>query len=201
MARGREHSILGGAAYRPRARKPLWPCVGAALAPVTCLCVLISLREMRCECAKIASFLWLAPRDRRSREAISYRGRRAKKPANFERAKSCFDLVYLVLLHLLGAPVTVICISQHVAPVSLTDHLPPTPVPHTPGRSALSTRKLAWAPSRQRCSSPRARGWRRRPAPPRSRATCPSIAPCACARALGWPGLERSRQRPAHGSA
>ena len=52
LACGREHSILGGAAYRSRARKPLWPCVGAALAPVTCLCVFISLRKMRCECAK-----------------------------------------------------------------------------------------------------------------------------------------------------
>ena len=62
LACGREHSILGGAAYRSRARKPLWPCVGAALAPVTCLCVLISLRKMRCERAKMAIFLWLAPR-------------------------------------------------------------------------------------------------------------------------------------------
>ena len=35
LACGREHSILGGAAYRSRARKPLWPCVGAALAPVS----------------------------------------------------------------------------------------------------------------------------------------------------------------------
>ena len=109
LARGREHSILGGAAYRPRARKPLWPCVGAALAPppVTCLCVLISLRKMRCERAKMAIFLWLAPRPALAGSYL-YGGRRAEKSAILNAPKSCFDLVYSVLLHLLGAPVFVL---------------------------------------------------------------------------------------------
>ena len=109
LACGREHSILGGAAYRSRARKPLWPCVGAALAPVTCLCVLISLRKMRCERAKMAIFLWLAPRPALAGSYL-YGGRRAEKNAILNAPKSCFDLVYSVLLHLLGAPVqTHIC--------------------------------------------------------------------------------------------
>ena len=46
---GREHSILGGAAYRPRARKPLWPC---SAGPGDLFVCLISLRKMRCERAK-----------------------------------------------------------------------------------------------------------------------------------------------------
>ena len=80
VACGREHSILGGAAYRSRARKPLWSCVGAALAPprVTCLCVLISLRKMRCERAKMAIFLWLAPRPALAGSLLTG-GARAKK--------------------------------------------------------------------------------------------------------------------------
>ena len=105
LACGREHSILGGAAYRSRMRKPLWPCVGAALAPVICLCVMISLRKMRCERAKMAIFFSGSRRDRRSRGAISYGGRRAGKSAILNAPKSCFDLVYSVLLHLLGASV------------------------------------------------------------------------------------------------
>ena len=86
LACGREHSILGGAAYRSRARKPLWPCVGAALAPVTCLCVFISLRKMRCERAKMAIFLWLAPRPALAGSYLVWGKARGKK-RDFERAK------------------------------------------------------------------------------------------------------------------
>ena len=84
-ALAREHSILGGAAYRPRARKPLWPCVGAALAPppVTCLCVLIYLRKMRCERAKMAIFLWLAPRPALAGSYLYGGEARGKKKARF----------------------------------------------------------------------------------------------------------------------
>ena len=89
MACGREHSILGGAAYRSRMRKPLWPCVGAALAPVICLCVMISLRKMRCERAKMAIFLWLAPRPALAGSYLLWVEARGKK-RDFERAKIVF---------------------------------------------------------------------------------------------------------------
>ena len=91
LACERDHSILGGAAYRPRARKPLWPCVGAALAPVTCLCVFISLRKMRCERAKMAIFLWLAPRPALAGSYLVWGSGEARgKKRDFERAKIVF---------------------------------------------------------------------------------------------------------------
>ena len=91
MACGRKHSILGGAAYRSRTRKPLRPCVGAALAPVICLllCVMISLRKMRCERAKMAIFLWLAPRPALAGSYLLWGEARGKK-RDFERAKIVF---------------------------------------------------------------------------------------------------------------
>ena len=88
----------GHAAYRPRARKPLWPCVGAALAPppVTCLCVLISLRKMRCERAKMAIFLWLAPRPALAGSSLIGGRRAARARRNGARARYFLILLFLI---------------------------------------------------------------------------------------------------------
>ena len=78
------------------------------MAPVTCLCVLIYLRKMRLERAKMA-FLSLARAETGARGKYLLWGGSAQKKRDFDRAKIVFFvLVYLVLLHLLGAPVRTI---------------------------------------------------------------------------------------------
>ena len=52
----------------------------------------------------MAIFFWLAPRPALAGSYL-YGGRRAEKSAILNAPKSCFDLVYSGLLHLLGAPV------------------------------------------------------------------------------------------------
>ena len=98
------------AAYVPRAQfrcVVLWRPAGSRLPVSVDDDVLFSLRKMRHERAKMAIFLWLAPRPALAGSYL-YGGRRAEKSAILNAPNSCFVLVYLVLLHLLGARVHVL---------------------------------------------------------------------------------------------